>query len=232
MADGVDILVAGERGGISIALPVTTAVDVGRIFQAARMRHGTPAAVLTDNGCIFTAEHRGGKAVLQTELERLGVRLKHSHPYHPQTCGKVERFHQSLKRFLARQAPAQSLAHLQLQLDAFRTHYNQQRPHRALGGRTPLVAFNSRLKARPAGPPAPVHFRVRQDRVDTNGTVTLRYQSKLRHIPVGRANKHQPVRLLIAGAEVRVIREDGSLLRELTIDPGRDYQSVRTSAMT
>ena len=56
----------------SVALPVTTAVDVGQIFQAARLRHGTPASVLTDNGCIFTAEHRGGKVVLETELERLG----------------------------------------------------------------------------------------------------------------------------------------------------------------
>jgi hypothetical protein len=73
---------------------------------------------------------------------------------------------------------------------------------------------------------------VRQDRVDTNGTVTLRYQSRLRHIALGRANKHQSVRLLIAGDQVRVVREDGSLLRELTIDPARDYQSLQSSAMT
>ncbi|HVR88637.1 MAG TPA: hypothetical protein VHG53_03720 [Candidatus Limnocylindria bacterium] len=68
--------------------------------------------------------------------------------------------------------------------------------------------------------------------LDTNGTVTLRYESRLRHIPVGRAHKHQPVRLLIAGDQVRIIREDGSLLRELTIDPGRDYQSLKLSSMT
>ena len=216
----------------SVAFRTVKAADVVEVFYGAAAAHGYPAALLSDNAAVFSGASRKGKVLLESELERLGIGAKHATPYHPQTCGKVERFHQSLKRFLARQAPAQSLAHLQLQLDAFRTHYNQQRPHRALGGRTPLVAFNSRLKARPAGPPAPVHFRVRQDRVDTNGTVTLRYQSKLRHIPVGRANKHQPVRLLIAGAEVRVIREDGSLLRELTIDPGRDYQSVRTSAMT
>ena len=77
-----------------------------------------------------------------------------------------------------------------------------------------------------------MHFRVRQDRVDTNGTVTLRYQSRLRHIPVGRANKYQSVRLLVAGDQVRVIREDGSLLRELTIDPSRDYQSLKLSSMS
>jgi len=73
---------------------------------------------------------------------------------------------------------------------------------------------------------------VRHDRVDTNGTITLRYQSRLRHIAVGRVHKHESVRLLIAGDHVRVIRDDGSLIRELTIDPGRDYQSLKLSAMT
>ncbi len=89
----------------SVALSVTTAVDVARVFQEARTRYGTPAA-LTDNGCIFTAEHRGGKVVLETELARLGVQHKRARPYHPQTCGKVERFHQTLKRYLAKQPPA------------------------------------------------------------------------------------------------------------------------------
>jgi len=89
----------------------------------------------------------------------------------------------------------------------------------------------SAFECGPVGALAPVQFRVRQDRVDTNGTVTLRYQSKLRHIAVGRIHKHQPVRLLVADDHVRVIREDGSLLRELTIDPGRDYQSLKVSSM-
>lgn len=216
----------------SVAFRTVKAADVVQVFYDAAQAHGYPAALLSDNAAVFSGGSRKGKVLLESELERLGIGCKHSTPYHPQTCGKVERFHQSLKRFLARQARPQSLAHLQLQLDAFRAYYNQQRPHRALGGRSPLVAFNARLKARPTGAPAPVHFRVRQDRVDTNGTVTLRYQSRLRHIPVGRANKHQAVRLLIAGDSVRVIREDGSLLRELTIDPARDYQSLRSSSMT
>ena len=69
-----------------------------------------------------------------------------------------------------------------------------------------------------------MHYRVRQDRVGSNGTVTLRYQSKLRHIPAGSVHKHQSVRLLIAGANVRIVRDDGLLLRELTIDPHSDYQ--------
>jgi transposase InsO family protein len=123
----------------SVALAVTTAVDVGRIFQDARVRYGAPAALLTDNGCIYTATHRGGKVVLQTELERLGIRHKHARPYHPQTCGKVERFHQTMKRYLAKQPPASSLALLQAQLDAFVGRYNDRRPHRALGRATPRL---------------------------------------------------------------------------------------------
>jgi transposase InsO family protein len=53
---------------------------------------------------------------------------------------KVERLHQTSKRYLARQAPAKTLAELQIQLDAFAHYYNAIRPHRALGGRTPLQA--------------------------------------------------------------------------------------------
>jgi len=214
------------------AFETVKAADVVAVFADAAHAYGYPAALLSDNAAVFSGSSRKGKVLLETELERLGIGAKHSTPYHPQTCGKVERFHQSLKRFLVRQAPAQSLGHLQLQLDTFAAYYNQHRPHRALDGRTPLQAFNARLKAGPANASAPLHYRVRQDRVDTNGTVTLRYQSRLRHIAVGRINKHQPVRLLVAGAQVRVVREDGSLLRELTIDPGRDYQSLKSSAMT
>ena len=138
----------------------------------------------------------------------------------------MERFHQTLKRFLAKQAEPGSLAHLQLQLDAFRTYYNQQRPHRALDGRTPLVAFNARIKARPVEPQPATHSRVRRDKVDGSGRVTLRYLSQLRHIYVGTAHKRQTVRLLVAGDRVRVVREDGQLLRELTLDTSRDYQPL------
>src|SRR5438067_854095 len=108
------------------------AADVLRSFVAAGEIHGLPESLLTDNGAVFTANSRRGKVVLESALERLGVQAKHSTPYHPQTCGKVERFHQSLKRFLTKQPAPVSVPLLQLQLDAYRTYYNQQRPHRAL----------------------------------------------------------------------------------------------------
>jgi len=216
----------------SAAFASVKAADVVAVFHDAAAAYGYPEALLSDNAAVFSGASRKGKVLLETELERLGIRATHATPYHPQTCGKVERFHQSQKRFLGRQAVPQTLAHLQLQLDTFRTYYNQQRPHRALDGRTPLVAWNARIKARPQGQSAAVHYRVRRDRVGANDTVTLRYESKLKHIPVGSAHKHEPVRLLIAGANVRIVRDDGLLLRELTIDPRCDYQPLQSSAMT
>jgi hypothetical protein len=163
--------------------------------------------------------------VLESELDRLGIESKHSSPYHPQTCGKVERFHQTLKRYLQRQAPAQSLAHLQLQLDSFRLYYNQQRPHRSVDGRTPFQAFQARLKAGPSLP-TPVQYRVRRDRLDAGGKVTIRYLGRLRHIYVGYKHRRCPVTLLAAGSQLRILGEDGSILRELTLDRDRNYQAA------
>jgi hypothetical protein len=196
------------------------AADVVETFYAATERHGLPASMLTDNGAVFTGKSRQGKVIFESELERLGIVYKNSRPYHPQTCGKVERFHQTLKKYLTKQAPATSLAVLQLQLDTFRSYYNHHRPHRALHGATPLVAFNARLKAHPAVAQPVTHCRVRQDRVSDEGKVTVRYMSRLLHIGIGRAYKHQPIRLLIADRHVRILTEDGVL----TIDPTRNYQ--------
>ena len=131
----------------------------------------------------------------------------------------------SSKKYLAKQAPANSLPVLQLQLDSFRAEYNHHRPHRALYGVTPLVAFNARLRAHPAAPEPAIHCRVRQDRVCLEGKVTLRYVNRLLHIGVGRAFKHQPIRLLVADRHVRILTEDGVLIRELTIDLTRNYQA-------
>ena len=210
----------------SVAFHTVKAADVVQVFLAAAQQYGLPAALLSDNGAVFSGGSRGGTVLLESELARLGIRCIHSTPYHPQTCGKVERFHQTLKRFLSKQPRPTSLAHLQLQLDGLRGYYNQRRAHRALGGRTPLVAWSARIKAKPELPAAATHFRVRQDRVDGDGRVTLRYLSRLRHIYVGRAHRRERIRMLVADAHVRVVRENGQLLGELTLDATRDYQRL------
>ena len=200
--------------------------DVVEVFHKTTSLHGLPASLLSDNGAVFTAAYRKGKVLFETELERLGIAFKNSRPYHPQTCGKIERLHQTLKRYLARQKPARTLRELQTQLDAFAHYYNTMRPHRALNGRTPLQAYSARVKARPASQPSPAtHFRVRQDKVDQNGKVTIRYHSRLHHIGIGRAHKGRPIKLLIADRNIRIIDpETGELIRALTLDPTRDYQ--------
>jgi transposase InsO family protein len=212
----------------SRAFPTVKAADVVDVFRTAIALHGAPAGLLCDNGAVFTATPRGGKVLLQAELERLGIAAKNSRPYHPQTCGKVERLHQTLKRYLSRQAPARTLAGLQEQLDGFTGYYNATRPHRALGGRTPLQAYGARVKARPPGSPSvDAHFRVRQDKVDASGTVTLRHDSRLHHIGVGRTHKGRAVKLLVADLDIRILAADtGELIRQLTLDPNRDYQPI------
>lgn len=208
----------------SLAVSTVKAADAVEMFYSALTEYGPPARFLSDNAAVFSGHSRGGRVALESELDRLGVEVVHSTPYHPQTCGKVERFHQTLKLFLAKQAAATSMAHLQLQLDAFRTVYNQQRPHRALDGRTPIQAFNARLKAAPSTPEQPLDYRIRRDRLDAYGRVTLRYLSRLRHFHVSYKRRGQPVILLVAGDHVRAIAEDGQLLRELTLNADRDYQ--------
>ena len=210
----------------SRALVSVKSADPVQVLHSASNTFGLPASLLSDNAAVFTGRTRRGKVFLELELERLGIVFKHSTPYHPQTCGKVERFHQTLKRFLRKQSPAGSIAELQFQLDTFRDYYNNRRPHRALNRQTPLAAFNALIKAKPSQQPAPLDHRVRRDRIDSSGKVTLRYLGKLHHIPVGTAHKNRKVRLLVAGPDVRIITDDGDLIRALTLDPTRVYHPL------
>ena len=120
-ADGVRQYVIPGAGLDSFANRRTDVVDRLHVIDATL---DTVASLLSDNAAVFTGRTRRGKVLLELELERLGIVFKHSTPYHPQTCGKVERFHQTLKRFLRKQPPARSIAELQFQLDAFRDYYN------------------------------------------------------------------------------------------------------------
>jgi len=199
-------------------------------FRAAIADHGVPASTLTDNGLVFTTRFsggRGGRNGFEAELRRLGVRQKNGKPSHPQTQGKVERFQQTLKNWLRAQ-PAQPATTGQLQalLDAFTAVYNHQRPHRSLPHRaTPATAYAARPKAAPGDRASDTHDRVRTDRVDTDGKLTLRVNGKLHHIGIGRTLARTPVLMLVQDLHIRVINAaTGELLRELELDPGRDYQ--------
>ncbi|WP_370581749.1 integrase core domain-containing protein [Mycolicibacterium sp. BK556] len=137
----------------------------------------------------------------------------------------MERFHQTLKRWLTGQPRATTLAGLQAQLDTFIDEYNHRRPHRSLPHKaTPDTAYTSRPKAQP-GKRTDTHNRVRRDRVDAYGTLTLRLAGRLHHISIGRTHARTRVLMLVQDLHVRIINAaTGELIRELTIDPTRDYQ--------
>lgn len=203
---------------------VVKVTDVVATFDKCADIWGYPASVLTDNGAVFSGGPRGGTTAFASKLSELGIIYKHSRPYHPQTCGKIERFHQTLKRYLAKQRRARSVTELQRQIDDFLSAYNCERPHRARGFVTPKVAFESLDRARPGSPVSRTHFRVRTDKVDSCGKVTLRHDSKLFHIGIGRRWRGTSIRLYVADLDVRIVTFDGRLLRHLTLDPTRTYQ--------
>jgi Integrase core domain len=210
-------------------LGVTSAPDVVATLYEAGRTWGLPASVLTDNGCIYTAAYRHGYSAMESELFHLGIDYKHSRPYHPQTCGKVERFHQTQKKFLRKQPRAKTIEQLQGQVDRFVAYYNEIRPHRAKGRKTPTSAFDSRDKARPSTREGTFtrELRVRHDRIDAHGVVTIRYKSQLHHIGMGRARKGTRIILLVAGRHIRIITAEGELLRDFELDPSQDYQPQR-----
>src|SRR3954470_5861886 len=136
--------------------------DVVRTFLGAVDDHGAPASTLTDNGRVYTARFGGGRNAFEYLLPILGVRQKNGSPGHPQTQGKTERFHQTLQRWLTARPPARTLPELQRQLQQFRAHYNEQRPHRALHRTTPGDAYRATPKAAPASNGhTPGHYRLR-----------------------------------------------------------------------
>lgn len=205
---------------------IVTAPTVTAEFVAACEQHGLPASVLTDNGLIFTtrfAAGSGGPNHFEHVLARYGVIQKNGHPGHPQTQGKIERFHQTLKRWLAARPPAHDLADLAAQLISFRNTYNHDRPHRALGRRTPAESYLALPKATPTLRDGERHWRIRFDTVDTNGTVTLRWAGRLRHLGIGRPWKHERVTIIAAGTDVLVTTRTGELIAEFTLDPDLDY---------
>jgi transposase InsO family protein len=213
------------------AHPRITTPIVLATFRDAVARHGIPASTLTDNGMVYTVRlsgGRGGRNAFEDELRRRHIVQKNSRPAHPTTCGKAERFQQTMKKWLPAQPDqATTIAELQALLDAFTDEYNHRRPHRSLPHRaTPATLYDSMPKALPGPTTDPTtHDRVRHDRVDKAGSVTLRHNSRLHHIGLGRTHAGTCVILLVQDLQIRVVNAaTGELLRDLTLDPTRDYQ--------
>jgi transposase InsO family protein len=232
LADGTDIEILhwiDDHSRLCLASTARGAFkgpDVEASYRRIANEYGDPASVLSDNGAVYTGRFRGtGRVKLEITLHDRGVVFTHSRPYHPQTCGKVERFHQTVKKWLATQPAAHTITELQRQLDTFRDYYNTLRPHRALARHTPAQAYNARPKAAASGIPLiDGHYRVRHDTIDTDGKLTLRYNSRLHHIGMGRRHRGTPVLILVHDLHVRILTTSGTLLRDFELDPSRDYQ--------
>ena len=206
---------------------VFKAADVVASFHRAAAAHGYPASLLTDNGAVFTAVPRGGRCAIELETARLGIRSMHSRPYHPQTCGKVERVPPDAQdgSSRAKTTPRRFPISRHSSTASAPTTTRSGRIGRS-DGRTPAEAFDARPKATPSLErlAVPDRLRLRRDKVDITGVVTLRRNSRLHHIGLGRKLIGTRVLVLVDDLHVRVITEDGELLRDLIVDPTRDYQ--------
>ncbi len=198
--------------------------DVVATFTTAGDEHGWPAATLTDNGAVYTSRFTGGRNSFEYLLAYLGIRQKNGAPGHPQTQGKIERFHQTLKRWLGQQPAPRTPAELQAQLDAFAIAYDEDRPHRAIGRITPGEAYRARPKAHPAGRGAPGHLRLRYDVADSKGAITLRRAGRLHHLKIGAAHARRRVLAIVDEREVTVADlATGEVLSSHLIEPDRGY---------
>jgi transposase InsO family protein len=137
----------------SRAVPEATTAQAWTTFTAGAQRWGLPAGVLSDNGLCFSGRLRGHEVLFEANLRDAGIRPMTGAPYHPQTTGKVERFQQTLKKWLRRQPLARTLDDLQAQLDRFAHVYNHERPHQGIGRRTPFSRWQTGTPAQPAGHP-------------------------------------------------------------------------------
>src|SRR3954452_23044403 len=235
LATGADIEILTwlddhSRYALSVtAHPRVTGSIVLSSFRTAVEHHGLPASTLTDNGMVFTTRYaggRGGRNAFEAELVKLRIIQKNSRPNHPTTCGKVERFQQTFKNWLRAQTQPATIGELQQLLDNFIDVYNHHRPHRSLAHRaTPAVVYPTRPKATPAHHHNTPHYRVRHDRIDQGGNVSLRVNGRLHHIGIGRTHARTPIIILVADLDIRISHAaTGEILRDLTLDTTRDYQ--------
>lgn len=233
LADGIrvevlDFLDDHSRYLLSItAQHAFTGTAVAQQLQHLIDTYGPPASTLTDNGLVFTARlagRKGGRNAFEKTLNHHRIQQKNGRPGHPQTQGKIERFHQTLKRWIKARPPAETISQLQQQLDEFAGYYNAERPHRALGRRTPEQAYTAGAKAQPTDTPND-EWRTRNDIVGVNGKVTIRYAGKLYHLGIGRAYGGKPILMVITDNHVTTsLKETGEIIAEHYIDTSRNYQ--------
>ena len=211
------------------AADAETAAAAVTAIRAAAAAHGAPGIVLCDNGTAFTGGPRArgaGASAFPRAITALGARLIHSSPYHPQTCGKVERHHQTLKRWLAaRPAPA-TTDQLQALLDTYRDYYNTRRHHTAVKT-TPRSAWDTApARGGPGHLPRQDDATIHTLTVAPNGTISLGGLS----INAGKARAGTKVTAIRDHTHVTVYTPDGTPLGHLHLNHDKTYQGPLTPA--
>lgn len=204
----------------SAAVASATSEAAWSTFWSGVERYGLPAGCLSDNGLIFSGRLRGFEVHFERQLRAAGVRPITARPFHPQTCGKVERFQQTLKRWLAaHRREATSLAALQRLLDEFRELYNLHRPHRGIARLTPWARWSATPPAVASAVPLAAPAGRRRLNVTAAGLVECRPW----RIKVGAEHAGAEAEVLLAGTHASVF-VDGRLVRDFDLDTTRPYQ--------
>ena len=197
----------------SVAVPTCTTANSWDTLSLGAQRWGWPERVLSDNGRAFRgANDHGG---LLPALAALGIQDRHSRPYHPQTCGKVERFHDTLKKHLTTRDPPATLAALQADLDRFTDRYNHHRPHRAVGRRFPADVWHATPRSGPASHPLGTPTTTSTTVVSADGRISIASRTR---ITIGTAHAGHTATTVITGHHAHVFI-NGRLVRQLTINP-------------
>ena len=234
LEDGSPVAIAGTLDdhsrvlvGIGACPGDGTGELVWSVMAAAIGAYGVPARSLTDNGMVYSWARRGGEVAFETNLRALGCQPICSSPYHPQTCGKIERFWQTLKKWLTRHGPFPTLDQLNHALNGFAEYYNQRRPHRALKGRTPAQAFTATMPARPAERPLHAPLSIHHGTVNRDGVVTVRPYM----INVGNRWTGHRITAIKDGDHLAIF-SGNRLIRVLDADPTRLYQPAESRPHT
>lgn len=228
LADATPVAIAGSLDdhsryltGLRAGLGDGTGALVWEVMTSGITECGIPMNSLTDNGSTYTARPRGGLADFERNLHALGVHTINSTPHHPQTCGKIERFWQTLKRWLRANDTPTTVAELNELLEQFRHYYNTERRHRALPKQcTPAQAFAATAKARPSARPLPTPLTV-----TTRTVIWARVAAAGYHVTVGHRWDGHQVDVIRDGDHI-TIYSGTRLVRVLDADPTRVNQPL------
>jgi putative transposase len=189
--------------------------------------YGVPAVVPSDNGTAFTSRRtRGGTSKFTRTVTVAGARLIHSSPYHPQTCGKVERHHRTFKAWLAAQPAPATLAELQTLCDRYQDFYNTSRRHSAWN-QPPQQVWDHAVPGGPSQLPIQTDADVRVRTMTDTGTLRVATAAK---VTVGRRYPGQHITVLSDGDHATLYQADGRPIGHLHLDHTRPFQQLRPAA--